>query len=173
LWWKAKAVSPPSKAKNPPPQEPYYSEEFVLKGETVDERIASASQVLEFANDIRTRARRVPLPLFESSSWCLDKSPSALGTDLGYDLDRPSHEVVFQGRTLLEFKEEELIDSIDLGLQAGLSRFEAYSTFMTDTWKKTVTVLKAAEPVKKEVVGSKKEKKTNQVSEVDEPGMEG
>lgn len=175
--WKAvvisKAPKVTSKAKNPPPQEPYYSEEFVLKGETVEERIAAASQVLEFANEIRTRARRVPLPLFERSSWCLDKSASALGTELGYDLQRPSHEVVFQGRTWEEFKKEKLIDSIDVGLQAAPSRFEAYSTFMTNTWNETVTVLKAAEPATKKAVGSKKEKKTDQVPEIDEPEIEG
>jgi hypothetical protein len=175
--WKAvvisKAPKVTSKAKNPPPQEPYYSEEFVLKGETVEERTAVASQVLEFANEIRTRARRVPLPLFERSSWCLDKSASALETELGYDLQRPSHEVVFQGRTLEEFKKEELIDSIDLGLQPGLSRFEAYSIWMTKTWNETVTVLKAAEPVTKKTVGSKKEMKTDQIPEVDELGIEG
>jgi hypothetical protein len=176
--WKAvvisKAPEVKSEAQNPPPQAPYYSEEFVLKGETVEERIASARQVLEFANDIRTRARRVPLPLFERSSWGLDKSASVLASELKrYDLQRPSHEVVFQGRTLQEFKKEELIGSIDAGLRAGLSRFEAYSTFMTDTWTETVTVIKAAEPVKKKAVGSKKEKKTDQIPEVDEPGMEG
>ncbi len=175
--WKAvvisKAPEVKSVAKNAPVQEPYYSEEFVLKGETVEERIASAGRVLEFANDIRTRARRVPLPLFERSSWGLDKSNSALGDELGYELERPSHEVVFQGRTLQQFKEEKLIDSIDVGLPPGPSRFEAYSTFMTNTWTETVTVLKAAEPVKKKAVGSKKEKKTDQVSEVDEPGAEG
>ena len=66
-----------------------------------------------------------------------------------------------------------MIDSIDVGLPPGPSRFEAYSTFMTNTWTETVTVLKAAEPVKKKAVGSKKEKKTDQVAEVDEPGAEG
>ena len=174
--WKAvviaKAPKVKSTAKEPPPQEPYYSEEFVLKGETVEERVASARRVLEFANEIRTRARRVPLPLFESSSWLLDKSPSALGTDLGYDLERPAHEVVFQGRTLDEFRQEPLIDSMDLGLPAGLSRFEAYATWMTDTWTQTVHVLKAAEPVKKKAAGSAKKKKATQTPEADATGME-
>ena len=134
--------------------------------------IPSSKVSVEFANEIRTRARRVPLPLFESSSWALDKSPSALGTDLGYDLERPAHEVVFQGRTLDEFKQEPLIDSIDLGLPAGLSRFEAYATWMTDTWTQTVQVLKAAEPVKKKAAGSAKKKKAAQAPEVDAAGTE-
>jgi hypothetical protein len=112
--------------------------------------------------------------LFERSSWSLDKSASDLANELERnDLQRPSHEVVFQGRTLQEFKKEKLIESIDVGLPAAPSRFEAYSTFMSNTWTDTVTVLKAAEPVKKKAVGSKKEKKSNQVPEVDEPGAEG
>ena len=152
----AKAPKVKSKAKNAPPQQPFYSEEFVLAGENSEERYESAIQVLEFANKIRTRARRVPLPLFERSSWLLDLSATELRKELGYDLDRPSHNLVFGERTLEEFQSEPLIDSIDVELPPSSSRFEAYASWLTRTWENTVRVVKEAEPPKTKAGAAKK-----------------
>jgi hypothetical protein len=169
----AKAPKVKSKAKNAPPQQPFYSEEFVLAGENSEERYESAIQVLEFANKVRTRARRVPLPLFERSSWLLDLSATELRKELGYDLDRPSHNLVFGERTLEEFQSEPLIDSIDLALPTAASRFEAYANWLTRTWEQTVRVVKEAEPSKTKAGGAKKKNSNDGESVASANGEEG
>ena len=160
--WKAviiaKAPKVKSTAKEPPPQALFAYEEFVIAGETAEERKHSALRVLGFANTIRTRARRVPLPLFERSSWILDKAKSHQERELEFDLDRPSHVLVFGGRDLEVFKSEPLIEEIDLALPNSLSRFEAYAAWLADNWAETVRVLTAAEPKKKPKVAGKKAK---------------
>jgi exodeoxyribonuclease V gamma subunit len=158
--WKAvviaKAPKVKSTAKEPPVQPLYALEEFVLIGESAEERKSSALRVLEFANAIRTRARRVPLPMFERSSWILDKSVTDQKTALGTDLKRPSHVLVFGDRELEAFKNETLIEEIDESLSNFSSRFEAYATWLSDIWLQTVSVLNEAEP-KKKSTGTKKQ----------------
>ena len=175
--WKAmviaKAPKVKSKAKNAPPQQPFYSEEFVLAGETAEARLDSALHILEFANKVRTRARRVPLPLFERSSWLLDLSVTELRKELGYDLDRPSHNLVFGERTLEEFQSEPLIDSIDLALPTAASRFEAYANWLTRTWEQTVRVVKEAEPSKTKAGAATKKKSNDGESDASANGEEG
>jgi len=151
--WKAviiaKAPKVKSTAKVPPPQALFAIEEFVIAGENAKERKESALRVFKFANAIRTRARRVPLPMFERSSWILDKAKSHQEGELKFDLDRPSHVLVFGGRELEVFKSEPLIEEIDLALPNSPSIFEAYATWLADNWVVTVRVLTAAEIMKK------------------------
>jgi hypothetical protein len=145
-----------STAKEPPVQPLYALEEFVLIGESAEELKGSALRVLEFANAIRTRARRVPLPMFERSSWILDKSATDQKSALATDLKRPSHVLVFGERELEAFKDESLIEAIDKDLSNQASRFEAYATWLSDIWLQTVSVLNEAEP-KKKSTGTKKQ----------------
>jgi exodeoxyribonuclease V gamma subunit len=154
----AKAPKVKSKAKVPPPQALFAFEEFVIAGENAEERKESALRALKFANTIRTRARRVPLPLFERSSWILDQAKTHQDRELKFDLDRPSHVLVFGGRELEDFKCEHLIEEIDLGLPISPSRFEAYAAWLADNWAGTVSVLTAAEIKKKTKAAGKKAK---------------
>ena len=160
--WKAviiaKAPKVKSAAKEPQVQPLYALEEFVLIGETAEERRGSALRVLEFANAIRTRARRVPLPMFERSSWISDKSATDQKAALATDLKRPSHALVFGERELDVFKSEPLIAEIDKSLSNTSSRFEAYATWLSDTWLSTVRVLSAAEANSKSAGVKKKTK---------------
>jgi hypothetical protein len=160
--WKAviiaKAPKVKSVAKVPPPQALFAFEEFVIAGENAEERKESALRVFKFANTIRTRARRVPLPLFERSSWILDKAKGHQEDELEFDLDRPSHVLVFGGRELQDFKCEPLIEEIDSGLPSSASRFEAYAAWLADNWAGTVSVLTAAEIKKKTKAAGKKAK---------------
>lgn len=158
--WKAviiaKAPKVKSTAKEPPIQPLYALEVFVLTGETAEERKEAALRVLAFANDIRTRARRVPLPMFERSSWILDKSATDQKAALATDLKRPSHVLVFGEREIDAFKSEPLIAGIDNNLSITSSRYEAYATWLSDIWLQTVSVLNEAEP-KKKSTGTKKQ----------------
>jgi exonuclease V gamma subunit len=160
--WKAviiaKAPKVKSVAKVPPPQALFAFEEFVIAGENAEERKESALRVFKFANTIRTRARRVPLPLFERSSWILDKAKGHQEDELEFDLDRPSHVLVFGGRELQDFKCEPLIEEIDSGLPSSASRFEAYAAWLADNWAGTVSVLTAADIKKKTKAAGKKAK---------------
>ena len=160
--WKAviiaKAPKVKSTAKEPPVQPLYALEEFVLIGESAEERKGSALRVLEFANAIRTRARRVPLPMFERSSWFLDKSATDQKSALATDLKRPSHVLVFGERELEAFKDESLIEAIDKDLSNQASRFEAYAGWLAEIWVGTVRVLKEAEPKKVKSSGKDKVK---------------
>ena len=140
----------------PPPQPLFALEEFVIAGENAEERKDSALRVFKFANTIRTRARRVPLPLFERSSWILDKAKGHQEDELKYDLDRPSHVLVFGERQLEVFKSEPLIEEVDLALPSSPSRFEAYAAWLADNWAGTVSVLTAAELKKKTKAADKK-----------------
>jgi exodeoxyribonuclease V gamma subunit len=158
--WKAviiaKAPKVKSAAKEPAPQALFAREEFVIAGDNADERQDSALRILEFANSIRTRARRVPLPLFERSSWILDKSVTDQKSALATDLKRPSHVLVFGERELDVFKIESLLEDVDKDLSNRSSRFEAYSTWLSEIWMGTVRVLEDAEPKKKSAGVKKK-----------------
>ena len=173
--WKAviiaKAPKVDSKAKEPPPQALFALEEFVLDGETSEERSVAARRVLDFGNTIRNRARIVPLPLFERSSWIIDKSPSDQNGELGNDLKRPSHALIYGIRDLSDFKSDPLIEGIDTDLPISSSRYEAYASLLSTVWKQTVRVTKEAEPPKKRGVGSKsKTKKSIDNEEVEVDG---
>ena len=162
--WKAviiaKAPKVKSAAKEPAPQALFAREEFVIAGENADDRKNSALRILEFANLVRTRARRVPLPLFERSSWILDKSVTDQKSALATDLKRPSHVLVFGERELEAFKDESLLEDVDKDLSNQSSRFEAYATLLSEIWMGTVRVLEDAEP-KKKSAGVKKKTKTD------------
>jgi len=173
--WKAeiiaKAPKVESKAKEPPPQALFALEEFVIAGETPEERSAAAQRVLDFGNTIRNRARIVPLPLFERSSWIIDKSASDQNGELGNDLKRPSHALIFGTRELSDFKSDPLIEGIDTDLPVSSSRYEAYATLLSTVWKETVRVTKEAEPPKKRSAGAKgKSKKSVDNEEVEVDG---
>jgi len=155
-----------STAKEPPVQPLYALEEFVLIGESAEERKGSALRVLEFANDIRTRARRVPLPMFERSSWILDKSATDQKAALATDLKRPSHVLVFGEREVDAFKSEPLIAGIDNSLSNSSSRFEAYATWLSDIWLQTVRIETAAETKKKSAADKKMKKSDGEDAEV-------
>ena len=161
--WKAviiaKAPKVVSKAKEPPVQALFALEEFVLAGETSEEREIAARRVLDFGNTIRNRARLVPLPLFERSSWVIEKSPTEQTKGLDNDLKRPSHALVFGARELDEFKVDGLIEGIDMDLPISSSRFEAYATWLSNVWSETVYVTKHAEPMKEKGSGPKKKAK--------------
>jgi hypothetical protein len=167
--WKAviiaKAPKVKSTAKVPPPQALFAFEEFVIAGENAEERKESALRVFKFANAIRTRARRVPLPMFERSSWILDKAKSHQEGELKFDLDRPSHVLVFGGRELEDFKCEPLIEEIDLGLPISPSRFEAYAAWLADNWAGTVSVLTAAEIKKTKAAGKKAKTSSTEIED--------
>jgi hypothetical protein len=140
-------------------------------GETSEQRIAAARKVLDFGNTIRNRARIVPLPLFERSSWITDKSASDQKTELGYDLQRPSHTLIFGARDLDDLKSDPLIEGIDTDLPISTSRYEAYANLLSTVWVETVRVLAEAEPPKKRGAGSKgKSKKSVENEEVEVDG---
>jgi hypothetical protein len=157
----AKAPKVKSAAKEPAPQALFAREEFVIAGDNADERQDSALRILEFANSIRTRARRVPLPLFERSSWILDKSVTDQKSALATDLKRPSHVLVFGERELDAFKNEPLLEDVDKDPSNQSSRFEAYATWLSEIWTATVRVLEDAEPKKKSAGVKKKAKIDN------------
>lgn len=163
----AKAPKVDSKAKEPPSQALFAREAFVLVGETSEERIVAAQRVLDFGNTIRNRARIVPVPLFERSSWIIDRSLSEQQTELRYDIERPSHALIFGGRDLNDFKSEPLIEGIDTNLPVSTSRYEAYARLLSTVWGETVCVTKEAEPTKKRVAGSRgKTKKSGEDAEL-------
>jgi exodeoxyribonuclease V gamma subunit len=168
--WKAviiaKALKVKSTAKVPPPQPLFAYEEFAVAGESSEERMSSALRILEFANAIRNRARRVPLPMFERSSWILDKSVTHQKKALERDLKRPSHVLVFGERKLDEFKSEPLIAEIDKVLSNTSSRFEAYATWLSDTWLETVRLVTAAETKKKSAAVKRMAKSEDEDTEV-------
>lgn len=160
--WQAVVISKPpkdkSKAKKIVEKSLFALEEFVLVGSSAEERVDSARKVLDFANAIRTRARRIPLPLFERSSWILDKSKSEQQVELNYELERPSQKLVYSGWALDDFKNEKLIDEVDEHLPLSSSRYEAYAMWLSNVWSETVRVTKEAEPKKVKASGAKKKK---------------
>jgi len=164
----AKAPKVTSKAKNPPPSMPFMSEEFVLAGDTPEERLASAMKVLQFAKEVRARALRVPIPLFERSSWLLDQSNTEQKKELAYDLQRPANELVFGEKTMEVLKSERIISVIDLGLPNTSSRFEGYAGWLNEMWKNTVRVTKDPEPAKSVKPKGKKSVSENSTLEVGE-----
>jgi hypothetical protein len=167
----AKAPKFDSKAKEPAPQALFALEEFEIVGETPEERSAAAQRVLDFGNAIRNRARIVPLPLFERSSWIIDKSATDQKAELGYDLQRPSHALIFADQDLDDFKSDPLIEGIDTDLPVSSSRYEAYAMLLSTLWKETVRVTKEAEPPKKRGAGAKgKTKKSIENEEVEVDG---
>ena len=172
--WKAaiiaKAIKVKSAAKEPPVQALFALEEFVIAGETSEERLVAASRILDFGNTIRNRARMTPLPLFERSSWVIEKSASDQAKELNNDSKRPAHVLVFGSRELSEFKSDALIKGIDTDLPVSTSRFEAYAAWLSNVWNETVNVTKAAEPPKKRSTGSKRKKKSVDVEEVEVDG---
>jgi exodeoxyribonuclease V gamma subunit len=129
------------KSKGAPP-EPTKVVEFRLAGDSREERRAAALQVLRLAARVRLTADRVPIPLFERSSWGHKNSKSKIETDLGYDLDRPAHRLVYGDAQLADFKESAPLDGIDLSTQ-GESRFDAYAGLLTSTWEATVVMITA------------------------------
>jgi len=167
----AKAPKANSKAKEPPLQKLCVLEEFVFAGETSEDRIAAARKVLDFGNTIRNRARIVPLPLFERSSWITEKSATDQKAELGYDLQRPSHALIFDGRDLDDLKSDPLIEAIDTDLPVSTSRYEAYAKLLSNIWDQTVHLIKEAEPPKKSGTRSKsKTKKSVDNEEVEVDG---
>ena len=160
--WQAVVISKPpkdkSKAKKIVEKPLFALEEFVLVGSSAEERVDAARKVLDFANAIRARARRIPLPLFERSSWILDKSKSEQQVELNYELERPSQKLVYSDWALDDFKNEKLIDEVDEHLPLSSSRYEAYAAWLSNIWSETVRVTKEAEPKKVKASGAKKEK---------------
>ena len=130
-----------TKAKGAAP-EPTKVVEFRLAGETQENRRMAALSVLRLAARIRLTADRVPIPLFERSSWGNKSSKSKIDTDLGYDLDRPAHRLVYGDAKLADLKKSVPLDGIDLSTR-GESRFDAYSELLTSTWESTVVMVTA------------------------------
>ncbi len=163
--WKAviiaKAPKVKSTAKVPPAQALFAQEEFVLAGDTSEDRMVSARRVLDFGNTIRNRARIVPIPLFERTSWVIEKSASDQNVEMRSDSKRPSYVLIFGSRELPDFKSDPLIEEIDIDLPASSSRFEAYAAWLLNVWSETVVVLREAEPSKKRSAGSKNKTKKN------------
>ena len=155
----SKAPKDKSKSKKIVDKPLFALEEFVLNGDDAKERADSARQVLDFANALRTRARRIPIPLFERASWLVDKSPSQQQSELDYELERPSQKLVYFGWDLDDFKNEMLIDEVDNDLPLSTSRYEAYATWLSNVWTKTVRVSKEAEPKKVKISAAKKKPK--------------
>lgn len=149
--WKAFIVArshPPARKKKDEVLPPFVIEEFVLKGDTSDERRSSATRVLTFGLTIHSRARRGPVPLFERSSWIPEKSMTDRKSDLALDLQRPSHQLVYEGFEFEDFLAEELIPDLDRPLLEGTSRYEAYANLLVRTWGETCEVVRDAEPKK-------------------------
>ncbi len=157
----SKAPKDKSKSKETVDKPLFALEEFVLKGADAKERIDSARQVLDFANAMRSRARRIPIPLFERVSWVVDKSPSQQQSELEYELERPSQRLVYFGWDLDDFKNEKLIDEVDKDLPLAASRYEAYATWLSNVWSKTVHVSREAEPKKVKISAAKKKTKSS------------
>ncbi len=160
--WRTIVVSKPpkdnSRAKKAVIKPLFAIEEFVLFGSSAEERVGSAHNVLDFANTIRTRARRIPLPLFERASWILNKSKSEQQDELNYELDRPSQKLIYSGWDLDDFKNEKLIDEVDKHLPLASSRYEAYAMWLSNVWSNSITLIKEAEPKKVKASGAKKKK---------------
>ena len=96
----------------------------------------------------------------------MDKAKSHQEGELKFDLDRPSHVLVFGGRELEVFKSEPLIEEIDLALPNSPSRFEAYATWLADNWVGTIRVLTAAEIMKKpKSAGTKAKTATTEIAD--------
>ena len=167
----AKAPKANSKAKEPPLQKLCVLEEFVFAGKTSEDREIAARRVLDFGNTIRNRARIVPLPLFERSSWITEKSATDQKAELGYDLQRPSHALIFSGRDLDDLKSDPLIEGVDTDLPMSTSRYEAYAKLLSNIWSQTVHLINEADPPKKSGTGSKsKTKKSVDNEEVEVDG---
>jgi len=132
-------------------------EEFQLSGNSAEERLASAQRVLRFSLSIQRRALRAPVPLFERSSWIHDATKTDVAKQMGFDLERPSHQLIYGEFEYQDFLQEELLDDIDDGLPQTVSRFMAYSELLTTTWDGTTHVLRAADkPKAKKSTSSKK-----------------
>lgn len=127
-----------SKAGDPPPA-PTKVVEFSLRGDSIDSRRESALRVLRLATNVRITADRIPIPLFERSSWRHhERSKTAIERDLNFDLDRPSHRLVYGTSTLRDLRALEPLEDIDLPTE-GNSRFDAYAELLTSTWGSTTT----------------------------------
>jgi exodeoxyribonuclease V gamma subunit len=168
--WKACVVSRPSakssNSKSSEEQSRFVMEEFELKGLTPEERRESATKVLKFGLSLRSRSQRVPIPLFERSSWIPDKSKSDRADEVKRDLKRPSHQLIYPDFQLEDFQKEIVIPEIDLSLDETSSRFEGYSKWLMSTWGETTLVTRHAEPVKvKKEPKSKKLTSTNETQE--------
>ena len=169
--WKACIVSRPSakssQSKSSEEQARFVMEEFGLKGFTPEERRESATEVLKFGLLLRSRAQRVPIPLFERSSWIPDKSKTDRTNELQrYDMKRPSHQLIYPGFQFEDFQNEIVIPEIDFSLDETSSRFEGYSKWLIETWGETTLVTRDAEPVKvKKEPKSKKLTSTNETPE--------
>ena len=78
---------------------------------------------------------------------------------MDYELERPSQKLVYFGWDLDDFKNEMLIDEVDNDLPLSTSRYEAYATWLSNVWTKTVRVSKEAEPKKVKISAAKKKPK--------------
>ena len=116
-----------------------------MKGATSAERLESARKVLDFAGAVRRTALRVPVPLFERSSWTAGAAKSTTETQLGYDLDRPAHRLVYGDADLSDLRAVELIEGVDLP-SSGASRFDAYAGLLVSVWSETVVETDGAPP---------------------------
>jgi len=114
--------------------------EFCMRGGSGDERWQSAVEVLRCALLIRRTALRVPVPLFERTSWVREKSKSALETDFGYDLDHPAHQLVYGNIRLADLRSERPIRDVDPSSD-GRSRFDVYADLLTSTWEATTVAM--------------------------------
>ena len=148
--WSAAVVgrAPKKKPKEGETPESATVERFVLLGETPSERLQSARSVLEFVCTMRARARRCPVPLFERTSWMLEAAKSALETQLGYDMDRPSHRMVHGDTSVADLRAQKPVPGIDDDIAGAPSRLDGYGALLVETWTRTVSVLEAAEKPK-------------------------
>jgi len=137
--WKAVVVAR-SNAKTSPSDvvapSPVKVVEFQLKGSSDGERMQSAVTVLRRALLIRRTALRVPVPLFERSSWLWQASKSVVEEELGYDLDRPAHRLVYGAVRLADLRSDKPIADVDPSTD-GRSRFDLYADLLTSTWEST------------------------------------
>lgn len=128
----------PSTSASAPVLPPTKVVQMSLQGDSPDDRRGNAQRIFALAHNIRLTALRVPIPLFERSSWFIKRSKSELERELSYDLDRPSHRLVYGNSSVNDLRAQPLIDGVDIPT-SGSSRFEMYAELLTTTWDETVT----------------------------------
>ena len=104
---------------------------FVLAGSTPEERVESATKVLQFALGVHQRSLCSPLPLFERASWADPTKITKVNDGLKSDLGIPSARAIFGSRTFIDFTNPRdafgALRSIDRGFVEGGTRFQAYA----------------------------------------------
>jgi exodeoxyribonuclease V gamma subunit len=148
--WESVIVSLDWKSESDGKLRPAVCDRFVMVGDTPEERVASATTALAFALDMRQRALRSAIPLFERSSWSVgdglfDPSPE----DLSRDLERPTVRVLFgDDPEAAAMRTQDFIAQIDDGLAPAPDRASAYATTLVGTFCATVEVTDPANPKK-------------------------